>query len=46
MNYSLEALPEKGFIIPIKWGDVIFKTVELGVIDLDKFTAFYQSRGV
>ncbi|MEK7627069.1 MAG: hypothetical protein AAB397_00605 [Patescibacteria group bacterium] len=40
-----EVLPEKGFIIPIKWGDVILKTVELGVIDLDKFTALYQSRG-
>lgn len=40
-----EVLPEKGFVIPIKWGDVISKTIELGVIDLDKFTALYQSRG-
>ena len=41
----VEVLPEEGFVMPIKWGDVIPRIVELGVIDLNKFTALYQSRG-
>jgi uncharacterized membrane protein len=40
-----QVLPEEGFVIPIKWGDVIPKITELGVIDLNKFIALYGSRG-
>lgn len=40
-----KVLPKEGFTIPIRWSDVIPKTVELGVIDLNKFEALYRSRG-
>src|SRR3989304_9299821 len=34
---SREVLPEEGFTLKIKWGDIGPRLVELGVIDLAKF---------
>lgn len=36
-NLSSDVLPEEGFEIPVSWGDLGRKMVEIGVIDLDKF---------
>jgi rhodanese-related sulfurtransferase len=37
-----KVLPEKGFDLPIKWGDVGPKLVQAGIIDLEKFDKVMQ----
>ena len=34
---SEKVLPKKGFTLPVSWGDIGPKLIELGVIDLEKF---------
>src|SRR3989344_2246387 len=38
-------LPEKGFVLPVKWGDLGIKLTEAGVIDAEKFKSLYNERG-
>ena len=38
-------LPEGGVELPITWGDLGAKLVEVGAIDPDKLVALYESRG-
>lgn len=34
-----EVAPSKGIVLPVKWGDVLVKTVEAGGVDMDKYRA-------
>jgi hypothetical protein len=36
-----KVLPKEGYTLPIKWGDLGVKLVQLGVIDLQKFKQLY-----
>lgn len=36
-----KVLPKEGYTLPIKWGDLGVKLVQLGVIDLEKFKKLY-----
>lgn len=38
-------LPEKGVVLPVKWGDLGQRLVQTGVIDLPKLEALYNERG-
>lgn len=38
-------IPEQGFEIPIRWGDLGKKLAETGVLDEKKFTELYAQRG-
>lgn len=40
-----KVIPEKGFKSKIYLGEAVVKLVEKGIIDKDKFSAIYQSRG-
>lgn len=40
-----EVLPPHGVALPVRWGDLGVRLVRSGVIDLNKFTALYASRG-
>ena len=44
---SLEekVLPSDGIILPVNWGDLGSKLVNVGAIDADKFKAIYEQRG-
>lgn len=44
---TLEAIviPDKGYELPVKWGNLGKQLVEAGVIDTQKFEAIYASRG-
>jgi cytochrome c-type biogenesis protein CcmH/NrfF len=37
-----EVLPEEGVVLPVKWGDVGKRLVDIGVIDKDKFMELFQ----
>lgn len=38
-------LPSEGVLLPVNWGDLGKKMVEVGVIDADKLESIYSSRG-
>ncbi|MEK7156520.1 MAG: hypothetical protein AAB790_01810 [Patescibacteria group bacterium] len=38
-------IPSKGVELPVTWGDLGKRMVELGAIDADKMAALYQNRG-
>ncbi len=38
-------LPSGGVVLPVRWGSLGKELVDSGVIDSDKFTAIYESRG-
>ncbi len=38
-------LPDKGVLLPVKWGDLGKQLVDNGSIDKDKFEALYSKRG-
>src|SRR3989344_5687593 len=38
-------IPSKGVELPVIWGDLGKRMVELGAIDADKMAALYQNRG-
>ncbi len=40
-----EVLPVQGIALPVKWGNLGKKMVEIGIIDATKFEALYNSRG-
>ncbi len=42
---SSVVLPEKGVVLPVKWGDIGKKMVSSGVIDSGKFESIYTRRG-
>ncbi|MBI2676499.1 MAG: hypothetical protein HYX21_00890 [Candidatus Yanofskybacteria bacterium] len=37
-------LPKKGFVLPVKWGDLGIRLTEAGVIDAEKFESLYNER--
>ncbi|MFN3476036.1 MAG: hypothetical protein ACK4Z6_00565, partial [Candidatus Methylomirabilales bacterium] len=37
-----KVLPKEGYTLPIRWGDLGQKLVQLGVIDLEKFKQLYE----
>lgn len=41
-----KVLPKGGYTLPIKWGDLGARLVQLGVIDLDKFKQLYGKRNL
>ena len=40
-----QVLPQEGIVLPIRWGDLGMQMMETGVIDEEKLTALYESRG-
>lgn len=38
-------LPDGGVVLPVVWGDIGTKLVDVGAIDEEKFKALYESRG-
>ncbi|MDO8474293.1 MAG: hypothetical protein Q7S62_02015 [bacterium] len=40
-----QVLPADGIVLPIQWGDLGMQMMETGVIDEEKLTALYESRG-
>src|SRR3989338_6984584 len=40
-----KVLPEKGVVLPVKWGNLGVQLVESGVIDSERFKALYVDRG-
>jgi hypothetical protein len=40
-----KVLPQEGIVLPIQWGDLGMRMMETGVIDEEKLTALYGSRG-
>ena len=40
-----QVLPQEGIVLPIQWGDLGMQMMETGVIDEEKFTELYKSRG-
>ena len=40
-----QVLPQEGIGLPIRWGDLGMQMMETGVIDEEKLTALYESRG-
>lgn len=40
-----QVLPSSGVTLPISWGDIGVRMVEAGIIDQEKFTKLYESRG-
>ena len=45
LKLSARILPQKGFELPITWGDLGKQMVTAGVIDADKMRALYAERG-
>ena len=44
-SLSEEVLPSSGVVLPVSWGDLGKKLVEVGVIDAPSFRALYEGRG-
>lgn len=44
-SYSQKVIPEKGVVLPAKWGDLGAKMASVGIIDKIKFEETYASRG-
>ena len=44
-NLEKIVLPEKGYVLPVTWGDLGKQMVEPGVIDKQKFENLYNQRG-
>lgn len=38
-------IPSNGVVLPVKWGDLGKRMVDVGVIDANKFKAIYEQRG-
>ena len=45
VNLEDQVLPLEGVVLPIMWGDLGDKMIEIGVIDSEKFESIYESRG-
>lgn len=44
-DYSQKVIPEEGFVLPVKWGDLGVRMISAGVIDKTKFKEIYAGRG-
>lgn len=44
-DYASQVLPANGFTLPVRWGDMGKKLVDLGVIDKAKLEKLYAQRG-
>src|SRR3989344_3156905 len=44
-NLEKIVLPEKGYVLPVVWGDLGKQMIKFGVIDRQKFESLYGQRG-